>query len=52
MRWSTSIILLADGDEEVPRTVKEFMAVVPDYIVLQAATVQEARRDPDRPAQR
>jgi DNA-binding response OmpR family regulator len=42
MRWSTGIILLADGDEEVLTTVKEFLAVVPDYIVLQAPTLQEA----------
>ena len=42
MRWSTGVILLADGDEEVPKSVKEFLVVVPDYIVLQAATLQEA----------
>jgi DNA-binding NarL/FixJ family response regulator len=41
MRWSTGIILLADGDQEV-ETVRRFLAVGTDYIVLLATTAQEA----------
>jgi len=41
MRWSTGIILLVDGDDEVLETVREFLAVT-DYIILHATTAQEA----------
>ncbi len=41
MRWSTGIILFVDGDNEVSRNVSEALGVT-DYIILHAATAQEA----------
>ena len=41
MRWSTGIILLADGDKEI-ETVRGYLAVGTDYIILLATTAQEA----------
>jgi DNA-binding response OmpR family regulator len=41
MRWSTGIILLVDGDDEVLKTVTESLAVT-DYTILHAPTAQEA----------
>ena len=41
MRWSTGIILLVDGDDEVPKNVREALAVT-DHIILHATTAQEA----------
>ncbi len=40
MRWSTGIILLADGDKEID-TVRGYLAAGTDYIVLLATTAQE-----------
>ena len=40
VRWSTGIILLADGDEAV-ETVRGYLAVGTDYIILHATTAQE-----------
>jgi DNA-binding response OmpR family regulator len=40
MRWSTEIILLVDGDDEVPQNASEALAIT-DYIVLHASTAQE-----------
>jgi len=41
MRWSTGIILLVDGDDEVLEAARKFLAVT-DYIILHATTAQEA----------
>src|SRR5712664_2326258 len=41
MRWSTGIVLLVDGDDEILKTVKEFLGVT-NCTFLHAATAQEA----------
>jgi DNA-binding response OmpR family regulator len=41
MRWSTEIILLVDGDNEVPKNTSAALAAT-DYIILHASTTQEA----------
>ena len=39
--WFTGIVLVVDGDVEVQKTINEALAVT-DYIILHAATAQEA----------
>ena len=41
MQWSTRIVLVVDGNDEVPNTVSEVLAFT-DYIILHATSGEEA----------